>query len=135
MRKNLSFIISFFVVLLIVVFNIKYDHIKLDTDSNRTSFHYYLTREKYSPEFYVALLSLYPLLILTIIMLFGKSHRLVFLFLGIFGIFSIISLWLLMHLHFDAIIISYKESYYSTLIMGILSVAGCAVVLFIKRKQ
>lgn len=135
MRKNLSFVISFFVVSLIVIFNIKYDHIKLDTGSNRISFYYYLTQEKYSPEFYVSLLSLYPLLILTIIKLFGKSHRLIFLFLGIFGIFSTISLWLLMHLHFDAIIISYKVSYYSTLIMGILSVAGCAVVLFIKRKQ
>jgi hypothetical protein len=40
-----------------------------------------------------------------------------------------------MHLHLDAEIISYKGSYYSTLIMGVLSVAGCAVVLSVKRRD
>lgn len=132
-RPKLFAVAIFFVVLVIVILNIKCEHIKLDTDSNRTSFYYYLSEHMYSAESYVSLLSIYPLLTFIMIMLFGKSQRFIFLFWGLLGIVFTVLQWVLMRLHFDATIISYGFSYYSTLLMGFLSVVGCGIVLFRKK--
>ncbi len=107
-------------VFILTTINIGGDYIVSENCSEKiNNMSYFIFNNIFSPEFYVALTTFYPL-IMTFVLLWVNFKqieiKLLFLFLGLVGLLNTCLLWVVMHLHLDCIV-HYTFVYYSILIV------------------